>query len=145
MNLVVAAGGRGRETLQTVKFRDEPPTLHMSGYPPLRYSLESPYPPPDISDAASTASVVGRWGPLTLEQTLMDALLSSTMPTPEHGHVAQQLLIANFPPHYVSRREEDWEWVIANDNVTFISSGPDGKLLFDERNFQTATSHESSI
>jgi len=36
--------------------------------------------------------------------------------------VVQTLRIANFPPHVVSRIDDQWEWLIANDNVTFVSS-----------------------
>jgi hypothetical protein len=35
----------------------------------------------------------------------------------------QRLRIANFPAHYVSRRD-DWEWVVVNQNVTFVSGAP---------------------
>ena len=49
----------------------------------------------------------------------------------------QRLLIANFPPHVVSRLDSDWEWLITNDNVTLVSSGTDDVVAYDERSFQT--------
>ena len=49
----------------------------------------------------------------------------------------QRLLIANFPPHIVERLDGDWEWLIANDNVTLVSSGEDDVISYDGRHFQT--------
>lgn len=48
---------------------------------------------------------------------------------------AQSLLIANFPPHAVDRRPENWEWVIGNENVTFVSAAEGVLPRYYERGF----------
>ena len=34
----------------------------------------------------------------------------------------QRFYVGNFPEHQVIRRKRDWEWVIRNENVYFVSS-----------------------
>ena len=47
--------------------------------------------------------------------------------------------IANFPPHWVERIAATREWLVYNDNVTFVScpAGSDGPGAYDERGFLT--------
>ena len=55
-----------------------------------------------------------------------------------HTTIEQQVLIANFPPHYV-RRLDDGEWLIFNDNVAFVSCAGEEPGSYDERGFLTVT------
>lgn len=48
----------------------------------------------------------------------------------------QQLMIVPFPSHNVSRNEEDREFLITNENVTFVSCGSDGELRYRHRGFR---------
>ena len=48
----------------------------------------------------------------------------------------QQLMIVPFPSHNVSRNEEDREFLITNENVTFVSCGSDGELRYRQRGFR---------
>jgi len=63
------------------------------------------------------------------------ARLASTLPLE-----AQQLTIANFPKHHVTRLPS-WEWRIYNDNVTFVSCDEVGTLTYFGRGFN-AERHE---
>ena len=47
---------------------------------------------------------------------------------------AQQLTIANFPKHLVDRLDS-WEWMIYNENVTFVSCDEAGTLTYTGRGF----------
>ena len=77
-------------------------------------------------------------------RSLMSKLLSSSGATDDGsarvGRAPRQQIvqIANFPPHWVERLEDSREWLIYNDNVTFVSCGPDGEPgNYDERGFLT--------
>jgi hypothetical protein len=48
----------------------------------------------------------------------------------------QQLLIVPFPSHNITRNEDDREFLIANENVTFVSCGPGGELRYRGRGFR---------
>lgn len=48
----------------------------------------------------------------------------------------QQLLVLPFPSHNIQRNLEDKEWLITNENVTFVSCGDDGELRFKLRGFR---------
>ena len=48
----------------------------------------------------------------------------------------QQLMIVPFPSHNISRNEEDREFLITNENVTFVSCGSGGELRFRQRAFR---------
>jgi hypothetical protein len=80
---------------------------------------------------------------LSAIRSLMSQLLSgATAPaTARSGRrpiQRQTLQIHNFPPHWVERLPETREWLIYNDNVTFVSCGPDGQPgSYDERGFLT--------
>jgi len=136
-NFTPQAGGRGRETLQLVHFRDDEPKpmLHMQGYPPLPYHLSCKSQPSLPGQPVEAPGVKAQWGPPTREQALMDDLIDA--PSAGASPEVQVLYIANFPAHQVSRRESDWEWLIVNENVTLVSAGPEGDVSFDERGFQT--------
>jgi len=99
--------------------------LFIEGYPPLGYWLELPCiePASTATQTAATAAT-GRWRrPLTAVQQMMESLAVSLPSLSTSASLAQQqvLRISNFPPHRVERLSE-WEWMIANENVTFISS-----------------------
>ena len=48
----------------------------------------------------------------------------------------QQLMIVPFPSHNISRNEEDREFLITNENVTFVSCGSGGELRYRQRGFR---------
>ena len=79
-------------------------------------------------------------------RSLMSSLLSNSAMAGGEGFggssgVAsrrQVVQIANFPPHWVERLMDTREWLIYNDNVTFVSCPPDaGPGTYDERGFLT--------
>mmetsp|Transcript_4049 Transcript_4049/g.8587 ORF Transcript_4049/g.8587 Transcript_4049/m.8587 type:complete len:249 (-) Transcript_4049:2019-2765(-) len=48
----------------------------------------------------------------------------------------QRLIILPFPSHNIQRIDEDKEWLITNENVTFVSCGDEGELRFKMRGFR---------
>ena len=126
-NFTPAAGGRGRASLQRVQFDGR--CLRVPGFPPLPYILE-----PRAADGSALDAdddEAGE-GPAAGTFAMMRDMLAALPELPQ-----QRLLIANFPPHVVSRLDSDWEWLITNDNVTLVSSGTDDVVAYDERSFQT--------
>ena len=126
-NFTPAAGGRGRASLQRVQFDGR--CLRVPGFPPLPYILE-----PRAADgsALDADDEEAGEGPAAGTFAMMRDMLAALPELPQ-----QRLLIANFPPHVVSRLDSDWEWLITNDNVTLVSSGTDDVVAYDERSFQT--------
>ena len=61
-------------------------------------------------------------------------MLKSLMVSPhvEPPPDPQALNIHNFPPHEVHRLADEWEWMIVNDNVTFVSCK---KIVAESREF----------
>ena len=127
-NFAQAAGGCGPLSRQRARFVDDGDNrgrgeLHLAGYPPLPYRLE----PEDTAPASQqpdsmVARAAERWfRPLTLIQQMMQSLALGAAASAEPA-APQTLLIANFPPHNVQRLEAEWEWMIFNDNVTFVSA-----------------------
>ena len=107
----------------------EPPGPPPPGVPPLPYILE-----PRAADgsALDADDEEAGEGPAAGTFAMMRDMLAALPELPQ-----QRLLIANFPPHVVSRLDSDWEWLITNDNVTLVSSGTDDVVAYDERSFQT--------
>ena len=90
-------GVRGdlRTPLESVQFSPSG-TLHVPGYPALDYEI------------------------------IQDAPPAVQLPQSLHGDrpfsQRQWLRISNFPPHYITRKASDANWMIVNENVVFLSS-----------------------
>jgi len=87
--------GETASDLQQVHFRGS--VLLVPGYPPLPYEIVDETPP--------------------------------TIPSPRNCKIGDQLFstkqwlrIANFPPHFITKRISNAEWFIANKNVKLVSS-----------------------
>lgn len=90
--------GEGRSDHVAVEFAFGQ-VLLVPGYPPLSYKLVNEAPP-------STGDHV--------RQNLRgDQPFSNT----------QYLRISDFPPHFISRKSSDAEWLIVNENVMMVSRG----------------------
>jgi len=130
------AGGVGKRTLQRVEFTET--HLRMQNYPLLPWRLEpSELPAQSNRTPVAPEGRLGRFGPLTMIQNLMQALLSASPLPPKE----QVLLIANFPPHRVQRKPDDWEWLIQNDNVIFVSALDESCITYNERGFLESPQH----
>lgn len=155
------------KSVRRVRFRDGALT-DVPGFPPLNYTLDPPAPPPFHPDGSDPlqAQPRGIIGPPTVIESLLSVLSRTFLsrahePQPpeerlytwlqppaaasaspaaatSHRPPAQSLLIANFPPHAVDRISETWEWVIGNDNVTFVSAAEDAPPRYFERGFMRA-------
>ena len=77
-----------------------PNTLIVPGYQLLPYEIINDSPPIPAESFIRRRSLCG------------DNPFSNT----------QWLRISNFPPHYITRKTYDAEWLIVNQNVTMISS-----------------------
>ena len=67
---------------------------------------------------------------MSLRQATLHQLLASVAERPA-APASQALLVATFPPHSVERLPNEWEWLIRNDNVVFVSCAPGAKPTFD--------------
>ena len=65
-------------------------------------------------------------------RSLLASLASYALPEGEPS--PQCVQIANFPPHWV-RRLDDGEWLVYNDNVSFVSCVGPEPGTYDERGF----------
>ena len=131
-NFKPAAGGQGKATVAPATFNDQQ-YLVVPDYPPLHFTLYPASHPCDqeAHDAIGSSSLIGASGPLTSEQHVLRRLLYIARVGAQvdlSPYTPQTLRIAHFPPHIVRRCEEDWEWVIENDNVV-ICSNPDASIL----------------
>ena len=120
-NFTPAAGGRGESSRCEAHFTVT--HLHVPGYPPLPIELISP-PSSDQGTGASlpAAALSTLAAPLTSIQSWLQSLVLAPPPPPDAQ--PQQLKIANFPLHEVTRLDS-WEWLIQNDNVTLVSCARD--------------------
>ena len=95
------------------------------------------------SSGGSPASLASPTSGVSRLRSLMISFLSRGLGDARSGGGSsspsepQELLIANFPRHVVRRRAVDMEWLIFNENVTFVSCAPDGVGSYDERGFLT--------
>ena len=55
---------------------------------------------------------------------------------PGNGDGPQKLEISNFPSHTIERLTHNGEWIIKNENVTFVSCHETEELVFKDRGFQ---------
>ena len=82
---------------------------------------------------------------MSLEQHMLQSLVLSPHVTPPVGQgeslePPQHLLISNFPPHEVTRLADEWEWMVSNDNVTFVSCDEAGTISYAGRGFNAESS-----
>ena len=140
-NFTVSAGGRGRATLKPARFSET--KLYVPGYPPLDYSLvDLAIEAPDVSDDAKCGSSGSGSPSADLQQVsekLQQMLGITCAPKSVLGPTTQMLQINSFPPHIVERLASSREWLVYNDNVTFVScvSHEEGPGSWDERGFLT--------
>lgn len=144
-NFTPGAGGRGRQTLKSVRFTER--KIYVPGYPPLDYFLVDPVPAQSVDEAIAEFSASGEADPNSPQRLgHLRQLLSALMANPQHRASLpgqeQCVQIANFPPHRVQRLQNTREWLIYNGNVTIVSCGPDGLGEYDERGFLTDLSME---
>lgn len=111
-NFTLGAGGLRGDTLQRCFFKSG--LLFLEDYPPLPYEIKT-YATP--KPARSRWDVNGQTGQTGQTST------------------RQWLKIAHFPPHFISRLSESAEWLIANENVTFVSCDEKGTLCYTGRDF----------
>ena len=98
----VLSGVRGETRSDFVQVRFTPMgTLLVPGYPPLPYHIENGHPP-------SSSNQI----PLNLRG---DQPFSTQ----------QWLRVSDFPPHFVTRKLSNAEWLIVNENVMFVSCKQD--------------------
>ena len=140
-NFTPKAGGRGRQTLARARF-DRTKVL-VPGFTPLPYQVidpstdaEEPSASGDADPTAAEADMSQRVRQKIVKiRQMMTSLLWERRE--DRSEVLPQIVnIANFPPHWVHRLE-DGEWLIYNDNVSFVSSAGDEPGSYDERGFLT--------
>ncbi|KAL1524395.1 hypothetical protein AB1Y20_019290 [Prymnesium parvum] len=115
-NFKSAAGGLGELTLREARFRKG--LLLLAGYAPLPFVLEQPR---------------GAWA-APASQATFDAFRKDSAAYLTVVEEPQRLLIADFPPHYVTRLLENGEWILSNENVVFSST-----LEYREHGFRDVT------
>lgn len=91
--------GESRSDFLPVQFFEE--TLDVPGYPPLPYALVNEPPPSS---------------PVHIRPSQRGEQPFSTR---------EWLRISDFPPHFITRQPSNAEWLIVNENVTFISTKKD--------------------
>ena len=89
--------GEGRSDHMPVIFTPSG-ILLVPGHPPLPFELRNEAPPTSAAHIRTT--------------------LRGDQPFSER----QWLRISDFPPHFISRKQSDAEWLIANENVMMVSS-----------------------
>mmetsp|Transcript_4207 Transcript_4207/g.5537 ORF Transcript_4207/g.5537 Transcript_4207/m.5537 type:complete len:219 (+) Transcript_4207:101-757(+) len=94
--------GETRSPLMSVHFSPNG-VLHVPGYAPLDYEIMPTRPPSE------------------------DSSLRENQRGDRPFSIRQWLRISNFPPHFITRKESDAEWLIVNDNVALVSSKPDSR------------------
>lgn len=152
-NFTPPAGGRGQESLRGAYFSKG--SLFIPEYPPLPYILLPSHPvhlhptdPPDADSDDTNALRPDSRLQLPFEpapnscHALLRTLkeLRHTLAEWELKNTSaqkQQLLIANFPLHEVSRFSPEMEWVVSNDNVTVVSCHEGHLGSFDRNGFLT--------
>ena len=95
---------------------------------------------PPTSTGASTSPRRSILAIRNLMSTLLSGVANAQVaamdqPHPPDEPMRQAVQIANFPPHWVERLE-DGEWLIWNDNVSFISCQGQ-EITYDQRGFLT--------
>ena len=155
-NFSPSAGGRGRATLARATFGSDG-WLSVPNYPPLPYALadlqvvmQDDYEANVMLDNMVVEQAANQPGGDAdagayheLQDEELDQLLGDGGDNgggggaPRGRRTRQALLINNFPPHYIRRLPKSREWVVANDNVTFVSCAEGELPAFDERGFLT--------
>jgi len=92
------SGVRGETNSDFRRVHFTPLFLLVPGYPPLPYEIMNEAPP------SSSHIRPNRKGD-------------------EPFSTKQYLLIADFPPHFITRKSSNAEWMILNENVTIVSCG----------------------
>lgn len=138
-NFTRLAGGRGQHTKQRARFHAG--HLYVMGYPPLPYSLHAPDPvptppsasapadPPDPPDDPTVPTTSVGLGMARVRELLRSMLTNVPPVMGPPPRPPQLLLIANFPPHVVTRLDNA-EWLMYNENVTITTDAE-----FNERDF----------
>jgi len=92
------SGVRGETNSDFMRVHFTPRGLLVPGYPPLPYKIVDEAPP-------------------------SSSYIRSNRRGDQQFSTKQYLQIADFPPHFVTRKLSNAEWLIVNENVTIVSSG----------------------
>ena len=122
-NYTPEAGGRGRSSVMEARFIfNHGLRLVLDGYSSLPCLLDAS--PSTVPDSHATGDSDDPENQLDVDfpAPAAAAALRQLEVVAACKDISQQrLIIANFPPHSVSRIDSTREWLITNQNVTFVS------------------------